>query len=185
MAKTKPIMNADVVGVLLEGGEVGYGGRYYRYDVDMEKMYYMDLEDGVWIVSSATLETFKEKHINTGRHFFQLLEAEPSKTLKDTLKEGTVTFVNKFQRDSHERLRMYTWIKDREYDAVWLTDPNSLMAGKARNDEWLTMDENLVACFAHYSAISARSRESAPEFEVTVDFLMDESRRAVYARRRR
>lgn len=82
--------------------------------------------------------------------------------------------VNKFVKKNSNRLVMHTWFDGEIRAGFTECDAHTLLSGEARNEDWLTMDENLKACSIHYSKIPRNELVEQPVFKVRIEFEKNE-----------
>lgn len=79
-------------------------------------------------------------------------------------------FVNKFVKKNSGRVSMHTYFEDQPHAGFWECDAYDLKSGDARNEDWLTMDENLKKCHEQFKGMTKEELLSHPAYKVKVEF---------------
>lgn len=86
-----------------------------------------------------------------------------------------VIFVNKLIEGRNGEYILRTWVKDKYADGFWEKDYEKLISEEQGDGSWLTMDENLKACNAHYNT----EGQDTQEFEVAIEYVMNDDKTSI------
>ena len=90
------------------------------------------------------------------------------------------TYVNKVGQHSSGRWVLFTWNKANEHAGHWTCEMFKVLDGSARNEDWESMDKNLVECHRILTSKENKNKsleelKELGEIEVEVEFEVIES----------